>query len=104
MLEEIPAGVDPDHSVTAARLDVAMLQRDYSTAKKILETSSANEISYSTAELTPKIFLEGCTYVAQGDSASAQKAFEEARPAFETGVKEAPESADGMRALAGFTR
>ena len=28
MLEEIPAGVDPDGSVTAARWDVAMLQRD----------------------------------------------------------------------------
>src|SRR6266513_3155012 len=40
MLEEIPAGVDPDGSVTAARWDVAMLQRDYSAAKRILEASS----------------------------------------------------------------
>jgi TolB-like protein/Tfp pilus assembly protein PilF len=99
MLEEIPAGVDPDGSVTAARWDVAMLQRDYSTAKKILETSSASEISYSIAGLTPKIFLEGCTYVAQGDNASAQKAFEQARPAFEAAVKEAPESAERHASL-----
>src|SRR5438477_10205443 len=80
MLDEIPAGVDPDGSVSAARWDVAMLQRDYSSAKRILETSSANEISYSIAGLTPKIFLEGCTCIAQGDNASAQKAFEQARP------------------------
>src|SRR5438094_1578006 len=99
MLEEIPAGVDPDGSVTAARWDVAMLQRDYSAAKKILETSSVNETSYSMAGLTPKIFLEGCTYVAQGDNASAQKAFEQARPAFEAAVKEAPESAERHASL-----
>ena len=99
MLDEIPVGVDPDGSVTAARWDAAMLQRDYSAAKKILETSSANETSYSIAGLTPKIFLEGCTYLAQGDNASAQKAFEEARPAFEAAVKEAPESAERHASL-----
>src|SRR5256886_543047 len=99
MLEEIPAGVDPEGSITAARWDVAMLQRDYSAAKKVLETSSANETSYSMAGLTPKIFLEGCTYVAQGDNASAQKAFEQARPVFEAAVKEAPESAERHASL-----
>src|SRR5262249_46817640 len=34
MLDEIPAGVDPDGSVTAGRWDVAMLQRDFSAAKR----------------------------------------------------------------------
>jgi tetratricopeptide (TPR) repeat protein len=76
-----------------------MLQRDYSGAKRILETSSANETSYSIAGLTPKIFLEGCTYVAQGDNASAQKALEEARPAFEAAVRQAPESAERHASL-----
>jgi tetratricopeptide (TPR) repeat protein len=38
--------------------------------------------------------LEGCIYLAQGDTANAQKAFEVARPVFEASVKEAPESAD----------
>ena len=94
VLNEIPAGVDPDGSVTAARWDVAMLQRDYAAAKNVLETSSANEISYSVAGLTPKIFLEGCTYAAQGDNAKALKTFEQARPAFEAAVQEAPESAE----------
>lgn len=94
VLNEIPAGVDPDGSVTAARWDVAMLQRDYAAAKNVLETSSADEISYSVAGLTPKIFLEGCTYAAQGDNANALKTFEQARPAFEAAVQEAPESAE----------
>ena len=99
ILEEIRVGVDPDGSVTAARWDVAMLQRDYPAAKRILETSSTDEISYSIAGLTPKIFLEGCTYVAQRDNASAQKAFEQAKPAFEAAVKEAPESAERHASL-----
>jgi tetratricopeptide (TPR) repeat protein len=99
VLEEIPAGVDPDGSVTAARWDVAMMQGDYPAAKRILETSSANETSYSIAGLTPKIFLEGCTYVALGDNANAQKLFEQARPAFEAAVKEAPESAERHASL-----
>jgi len=99
MLDEIPAGVDPDGSVTAARWDAAMLQRDFSAAKRVLEESSATETSYTVAGLTPKIFLEGCTYVAQGDNTSAQKAFEEARPAFEAAVKQAPESAERHASL-----
>jgi TolB-like protein/Tfp pilus assembly protein PilF len=99
MLDEIPAGVDPDGSITAARWEVAMLQRDYTAAQRILETSSANEISYSIVGLTPKIFLKGCTYLGQGDNASAQKAFEQARPAFEAAVKEAPESAERHASL-----
>jgi TolB-like protein/Flp pilus assembly protein TadD len=93
-MDQIPAGVDPDGTVTAAQWDVAMLQRDYAAAKKILETSSVNELSYAIAGLTPKIFLQGCTYLAQGDNANAQKAFEQAKPAFEAAVKEAPNSAE----------
>src|SRR5262249_30482345 len=99
LMDEVPAGVDPDGSVTAARWDVAMLQRDYAAAKKILERSSVNELSYAIAGLTPKIFLEGCTYLAEGDNLSAQKAFEEARPAFEAAMKEAPESAERHASL-----
>jgi TolB-like protein/Tfp pilus assembly protein PilF len=94
LVDEVPAGVDPDGGVTASRWDVAMLRRDHSAAKKVLETSSANELSYTNAGATPKIFFEGCTYLAQGDKVNAQKAFEQARPVFEASVKEAPMSAD----------
>src|SRR5437667_8658882 len=99
LIDRVPAGVDPDGSVTAARWDVAMLQRDYIGARKILEMSAVNELSYATAGLTPKIFFEGCTYLAQGDNASAQKAFEQVRPAFEAAVKEAPEIAERHASL-----
>ena len=94
LVDQVPAGTDPEGIVTAARWELAMLRHDYSAAEKVLQTSSVNEISYTTAGTTPKIFFEGCIYLAQGDTVNAQKAFELARPAFEAAAKEAPASAD----------
>ncbi len=94
LVDQVPAGVDPDGTVTSSRWDVAMLRRDYSAAKTVLETSSVKELSYTNAGTTPKIFFEGCIYLAQGDNMNAQKMFELARPAFEASVKDAPISAE----------
>jgi TolB-like protein/class 3 adenylate cyclase/Tfp pilus assembly protein PilF len=94
LVDQVPAGTDPDGAATAARWELAMLRRDYSLAKNVLETSTVNELSYTTAGTTPKIFFEGCIYLAQGDNVNAQKAFELARPVFETAMKEAPNSAE----------
>jgi tetratricopeptide (TPR) repeat protein len=94
IVDQVPAGIDPDGAITACRWDVAMMQRDYSAAKKVIETPSVNELSYTTAGTTPKIFFEGCIDLAQGDNVSAQKAFDLARPEFEAAVKEAPMSAE----------
>ena len=94
ILEQVPAGVDPDGVLTSCRWDVAMIERDYAAAKRALDMSSLNEISYTNAASTPKIFLEGCIHLAQGDNENARKAFEKAQPSFEALVKEAPFSAD----------
>jgi TolB-like protein/Tfp pilus assembly protein PilF len=94
LLDQVPAGVDPDGAVTACRWEVAMLRRDYSAARNILQSSSVDELSYTNAGTTPKSLFEGCTYLAQGDNLNAQKAFELARPAFEAAVREAPASAN----------
>ena len=94
LLDQVPPDVDPDGVITGVRWDVAMLQRDYAAARNVLQTSSLSEISYTNAGLTPKIFLEGCISLAQGDTANAQKALEVARPVFEASMKEAPGSAD----------
>jgi tetratricopeptide (TPR) repeat protein len=61
-----------------------------------------NEVAYTNAGSTPKIFLDGCIDVAQGDKAKAQKSFEIARPAFEKAVEEAPSSADRHANLGWF--
>jgi TolB-like protein/class 3 adenylate cyclase/Tfp pilus assembly protein PilF len=93
LVDTVPAVNDPDGAVTACRWEAAMLKRNYSEAKNILQTSSLDELSYTNAGATPISFFEGCIYLAQGDNVNAQKAFELARPAFEAAVKEAPESA-----------
>src|SRR6266487_3937445 len=55
LVDQVPAGVDPDGTVTSSRWVVAMLRRDYSAAKTVLETSSVKELSYTNAGTTPKI-------------------------------------------------
>ncbi|MGB9476345.1 MAG: tetratricopeptide repeat protein [Candidatus Udaeobacter sp.] len=93
LVDTVPATNDPDGAVTACRWEADMLRRNYSEAKNVLQTSPLDELSYTNAGTTPISFFQGCIYLAQGDNVNAQKAFELARPAFETAVKEAPESA-----------
>ena len=93
LLANIPAGTDPDGSVTSIRWDVAMIERDYAEAKRVLDASPLNEFSYTTTGATPKSFLQGCIALAQGDATQAEQLFERARPAFENAVQEAPNSA-----------
>ena len=94
LLSEVPAGSDPDGVVTSCRWEVAMLERDYPTARSALDTSAVKEISYLNGGSAPMSFFRGCISLAQGDAAEAQKSFEAARPSFENAVKEAPISAD----------
>jgi TolB-like protein len=94
LVEDVPAGTDPDGTVTTTRWDVAMIERDYAGARKILEASPLTELSYTNAGVTPKNFLIGLCLLAQGDKDGAQKFFELGRPIFESQVKEAPESAE----------
>src|SRR5213075_794730 len=68
MLDQVPSGVDPDGVITSCRWDVALIERDYAAAKRTLEAASLNEISYTNSGTTPKTFLEGCVYLAQGDN------------------------------------
>jgi TolB-like protein/Tfp pilus assembly protein PilF len=94
LLGQVPPGVDPDGVVTACRWEVAMLDRDYAAAKRILDDSPLKEFSYMNGGAAPKNFFEGCIRLAQGDSTGASKLFEVARPLFEGAVKEAPANAE----------
>ena len=93
LVDQVPPNVDPDGGVTAVRWEVAMLDRDYAEAKRVIDASTAKEFSYTGEGSTPRSFFEGSIALAQGDLAGAQKHFEEAQPAFENAVIEAPSSA-----------
>jgi tetratricopeptide (TPR) repeat protein len=92
LLSQIPADNDPDGGITSARWEVAMIERDFATARSVLQKSALKEVSYMNAGITPKSFLEGCVDLAAGNVAVAQRSFELARPTFEKSVEEAPDS------------
>ena len=93
LLNQVPPGVDPDGGVTSVRWDIAMLDRDYTAARRVIDASTAKELSYTGEASTPRAFFEGCIALAQGDIVVAQKYFQDAQPVFEDAVKEAPLSA-----------
>jgi tetratricopeptide (TPR) repeat protein len=99
VLAEIPAGTDPDGVVTTCRWDVAMIERDFATAKRVIDASPLNEFSYTNAGPTPKSYLYGCIALAQGDTSTAKRSFEAALPTFDAAVKESPNSAERHAAL-----
>src|SRR5256714_1369000 len=102
MLSQVPAETDPDGSVTSCRWDVAMIDRDFGEARRVLRNSDINEISYTNAGATPKVFFQGLIELADGKQEQAQKLFELARPSFEKAVEEAPLSADRHANLGWF--
>jgi tetratricopeptide (TPR) repeat protein len=70
------------------------MERDYLGAAEILEASTPTAVDYLLGGSTPKSFLEGCTALARGDQAKAQKAFAAAAIDFEKVAREAPQSAE----------
>jgi TolB-like protein/class 3 adenylate cyclase/Tfp pilus assembly protein PilF len=102
MLSQVPAGTDPDGVITSCRWDVAMIDRDFGEARRVLQNSDLNEIGYTNAASTPKSFLQALIELAEGKQAEAQKLFELTRPSFEKAVEEAPSSADRHANLGWF--
>src|SRR5262249_43288231 len=99
VLGEIPAGTDPDGVVTTCRWDVAMIERDFATAKRVIDASPLKEFSYTNAGPSPKGYLDGCIALAQADANSANKFFGAALPTLEVAVKESPNSAERHASL-----
>jgi serine/threonine protein kinase/tetratricopeptide (TPR) repeat protein len=89
ILQSIPPSIDPDGSVAEARWDLAMLERDYISAERILADYRAEKLLDD-----PKTFYQGRTALARGDIGSAQRNFAAARPAFEDRVRENPDDAE----------
>ena len=91
ILQNIPAGLDPDGYVALTRWDLAMLERDYATAEKIVTESP---LGFSRAGDFPKAFYQGRIALARGDIESAQRYFAAARPDIEKRVHDDPDVAE----------
>ena len=71
ILRDLPTG--PAGGAVLARWDLAMLQRDYAKAEKVLGEFAGEHFLDSKA--CPKTFYLGRTALARGDRATAQRYF-----------------------------
>jgi TolB-like protein/Tfp pilus assembly protein PilF len=92
ILQNIPAGPDPDGIVTLGRWDLAMLERDYATAEKILTDSPLEYFPWGGD--APRTYYQGRIALARGDIESAHRYFAAAAPAFEGRVRDDPDVAE----------
>ncbi|PYK75272.1 MAG: hypothetical protein DME42_02935 [Verrucomicrobia bacterium] len=92
ILENIPAGNDRDGLLAVARWDLAMLERDYAAAEKVLTDSPLED--FPKVGDAPKKYYQGRVALACGDVESAQRYFVAARPALERWVRDEPDDPD----------
>jgi tetratricopeptide (TPR) repeat protein len=92
ILQNIPAGIDPYGMVTVGRWDLAMLERDYVTAEKIVTDFPLEK--FPKVLDAPKAFYQGRVARAQGDIESAQRYFAAATPDLEKRVRDDPDVAE----------
>jgi TolB-like protein/DNA-binding winged helix-turn-helix (wHTH) protein/Flp pilus assembly protein TadD len=94
ILQNIPAGIAHDRYVTLERWDLAMLERDYAAAEKILADSPWEDPAHAGhAGNASKTFYQGRVVLARGDIESARRYFAAATPAFEKQVRDEPDAA-----------
>ncbi|MEO5719889.1 MAG: winged helix-turn-helix domain-containing protein, partial [Chthoniobacterales bacterium] len=97
ILQSIPAHSNPDGEVSSARWDLAMLQRDYVAAEKILADFTG--LNFPNEEAHPKTFHQGRTALARGDVESAERYFRATLPALDGHVREDPGDLDWRASL-----
>ncbi len=93
-LAEIPAGAEADEVTDWLRYQVAMVDRDFATAERILAGSPTKVFTiFDYAAPRPKEYLLGLAALARGDRAAADAWLQTARPVCEAAVRETPGNA-----------
>ncbi len=87
ILENIPARLDSNGEVALTRWDMAMLERDYAAAEKLLNDVPLEK--FKTSDV-PKTYYQGRTALARGDKESAQRYFAATIPALEKWLRDDP--------------
>jgi len=95
---ESAKNADPNDLITA-RLDLALLERDYHTAEQILASPGGNEFD-DDGFFTPREFNEGIVARALGNTTKADLAFQAARERAAAVVRQRPDDPKALIALA----
>ncbi|MEO8440315.1 MAG: protein kinase [Spartobacteria bacterium] len=80
---QLTAYGDPMGNLAWGRWDCAMLGRDFGTARAALDGFPFETLPSVLSAPIPKAYLEGCTWLAQGETAKALEAFNVALPVME---------------------
>ncbi len=95
---ESAKNADPNDLITA-RLNLALLERDYHTAEQILASPGGNEFD-DDGFFTPREFSEGTVSRALGNTTKADIAFQAARERAAATVRQRPDDPKALIALA----
>jgi len=95
---ESTKNADPNDLITA-RLNLALLERDYHTAEQILASPGGNEFD-DDGFFTPREFNEAIVARALGNTAKANIAFQSARERAAAVVRQRPDDPKALMALA----
>jgi TolB-like protein/Flp pilus assembly protein TadD len=94
---EVAKNADPNVLITA-RLDLALMERDYHAAEQILATPGGTEFD-DDAFFTPREWNQAIVAHGLGDSAKAYTAFQAARERAAAAVRERPDDAKALMVL-----
>ena len=98
VIGESAKNADPNDLITA-RLNLALLERDYHTAEQILASPGGNEFD-DDGFFTPREFNEGMVARALGNTIKADIAFQAARERAAAAVRQRPDDPKALIALA----
>jgi TolB-like protein len=95
ILAGLPAGKDPDGRVTAARCTVALCERNFPEALRLLAACSQERIPFldmGYAGMAPKSFVQGMVQFYSGDREGAYATLDGSRWMLEVEARENPDS------------
>jgi tetratricopeptide (TPR) repeat protein len=90
-LKAIPPDFDPDGTITYARWDLSLLDRDPAAAASVITLSPLDGFIAPDGTTLPKVYLQACNDLMQGDSAKAMSGFQSALPKFREMVDASPQ-------------
>ena len=98
ILAGLPAGQDPDGRVTAAYCTLALLERNFPEALRLLQAYPSETLPWpgdgGLGSQEPKALSEGAIRLYAGDRARAYECFDSVRWIYEVAVRDKPRSAE----------
>jgi TolB-like protein/Flp pilus assembly protein TadD len=99
VLDSLPPDYDPDGATTTTRLNLALYERDFARATKLLNAYSGEELVGIGGAPFPRSWFVALIARAQNDGEKAHKAFSIARTRIEVKAHSQPENASTVSAL-----